>query len=400
MYKTKIKRLEEDDRPSILFIIKNSALNRGMNTGIENLAWGLAEHNFNVHILSGGSNPRSHQYDFPSNVNYHFIGKSGDNPRNFSDHIIDIIREYKINVIIGWIFNLAPLHRLVTKNFSNVLFVANQGQLAPRSIMLSLVKRAIRGMVSLTDAMKVYYDIGILKRQNLFHQIVSISNAVQRSCIKAYSLDPKKCRIIYEGIDINKYSYVEKDYSKNKVTLLFAGNVQKAKGIDDLVNSLNFITKPVELVLCGNAKKEYIDSLINKIKHNKKRHKITYAGTQSPENLVKLYHECDIFVFPSHSEGLGKALIEAMSCGCPVITSNIDVFKEIVKNEYNGLIANVRDPEDLAKQINKYINNPSLRKKCGYNARKTIEDKFNKELFIQQWCQLLDDLYIQNKVKL
>ena len=389
---------EKYDRPSILFVVTNSALNRGMNTGLENLAWGLAEKNFKVHILCGGSKPYSHDYTFSNNVMYHFIEESGDNPRNFLKYILDIVNENKIDVIIGWILNIASLTKLIDKYNKNVLFIANQGQMAPRCLILSLIKRALKGMMSLTDALILYNDI--LNSRNHFHQIVSISKAVQRSCIKAYSLKSEKCKVIYRGIDINKYTYVEKKYSKKNIQILYSGNIHPSKGIDDLIKSLNYITEPIEIVLCGKANENYISTLKAKIKNLSTSHNITYAGTQSSENLINFYHNCDIFVFLSHSEGLGKALLEAMSCGCPVITSNIDVFKEIIKNEYNGLIAKVKDPKDIAKQIIRFINNPSLRAKCGYNARKTIEKKFSKELEIQRWCNLLDDLYTRNRVTL
>lgn len=54
----------------ILFVNKQSALNRKMNTGIENLAWGLAERGFSVYIVCGGNKPENINYHFTSNVRY------------------------------------------------------------------------------------------------------------------------------------------------------------------------------------------------------------------------------------------------------------------------------------------------------------------------------------------
>ena len=72
-------------RIRILFVMKGSALNRGMNTGIENLAWKLADFVYEIHILAGGSEPFQHRYHIPSNVTYHFTGGNGS-PGEHTDY--------------------------------------------------------------------------------------------------------------------------------------------------------------------------------------------------------------------------------------------------------------------------------------------------------------------------
>ncbi|MGM0520095.1 MAG: hypothetical protein ACQERD_10675 [Campylobacterota bacterium] len=78
----------------VLFVVTNSALNRGMNTGLENLAWGLAERGVEIHVLSGGNRPKTHKYDLPQNVYYHFTGLSGE---NFLNKYLEVIKSFEID---------------------------------------------------------------------------------------------------------------------------------------------------------------------------------------------------------------------------------------------------------------------------------------------------------------
>jgi len=385
----KVKNLNlkdyDDNELAVLFVLENSALNRGMNTGLENLAWGLAHSGVQIHILCGGSKPSSHKYNLPDKVIYHFTEKSGKNPLSFLESFKNILDEHRISVTIGWIINLAPLVAFAKDR--DIAFISNQGQMAPRSILLSFLRRVILRKMSVVDAIKnVYY---ILRFSSLLTKVISISNSVQQSCIRTYRLDVNKCMVIPRGVDTDLFSYKDKEITKGKVSLLYAGNILPPKGIDDLIESLRYIEVPVSLILCGKGDEQYIQSIQDKVVKYNMGHKLIYAGPQSQERLVNFYKECDIFVFPSHSEGLGKVLIEAMSCGCPIVCSDINTFKEIITNGHDGLISKVKSPKNLAETIIKYIENPELRKKCGMNARRTIEKKFSKKAEIDGWIRLL-----------
>ena len=89
------------------------------------------------------------------------------------------------------------------------------------------------------------------------------------------------------------------------------------------------------------------------------------------------YANCDIFVAPSRYESFGLIYIEGMSYAKPVIGCNIGGASEIIEDGYNGLLANVNDPDSLAEKIISLVKNENLRQIIGINARKTVEDKFS-----------------------
>ncbi|MFP4698646.1 MAG: glycosyltransferase family 4 protein, partial [Eubacteriales bacterium] len=308
----------------------------------------------------------------------------------FIDSVREVISKNQINIVIGWIIYLAPLYKVI--NNKDIIYIANQGQMAPRSILLSFLKKVALKNISLIDALRTSLYISLYSRY--LTKIVSISESVKESCIRAYNLNALKCSVINRGIDINIYSYrrVQSESSKNgKATILYTGNIHFEKGINDLVNSLKYVKTAIKLVLCGKGEESYINDLKLRVNSFNLSHELIAPGVINQNELVQYYHNCDIFVFCSHSEGLGKSLLEAMSCGCSVICSDIDTFKEIIEPGYNGAIVKLRSPESIADTINKYLAYPELRKKYSINARKTIEEKFNKEFEINKWKTLIEE---------
>jgi len=368
-----------------LFVLKGSALNRGMNTGSENLAWGLAENGLTIHILCGGNEPAVHGYKIAENVHYHFTGKSGDNPIAYIPAFHEIVQAHKINAVIGWISLIAPL-AAEAKDY-DISFIASQGQMPPRSVVLSFIKRALLKRMGIVEALKALASIYSFPRK--VKGVVSNSLTVQSASISAYRLNKDKCHVIHRGIDTSIFQFKKKRYQTDRFNVTFAGRVHEPKGLDDLVSALAFVPYPVTVTLCGNGEPVYIAAILEKLRSFNLGHDLIYAGPQSPSELLRYFHDCDIFAFPSHSEGMPKALLEAMCCGCPVVCSDILPHKEVVQDGKNGLMVPVKSPKDLANAIIRYIENPTLRELCGRNARQTIEDRFSKQRELDSWLQLL-----------
>lgn len=156
------------------------------------------------------------------------------------------------------------------------------------------------------------------------------------------------------------------------------------------MKSTAYIDENVILELCGTASDKYIDYLRRKLQKYSPNSTINYRGQLNPSELVQYYSSCDIFFFCSHSEGLGKSLLEAMSCKCPPICSDIDTFREVIINEYNGLIVSPRKPKQIGEAIKIYLKNFELKRKISENCRKTIEAKYSKESEICKWIDIIE----------
>lgn len=370
----------------ILFVITNSALNRRMNTGLENLAWGLAERGLELHILSGGNAPDSHDYILSDNVYYHFTGASGENPVTFLPLFRRIVEKHRIDAVVGWIINTALLAR--ESCAKDIIFLANLGQMPPRSIALRFMKAALLGKIRLADAVRLIDAIRSYPK--VTKAVISNSQAVETASVPKYRLAANRCLVVHRGIDSFFYAYSERSIPLGTpIEILFVGNIHDAKGVGELAEAMTLIEYPLCLRLCGRSNPDYIDALKGIVEPA--GHQLAYMGPQSQDNLVSYYQQCDIFAFPSHSEGLPKVLLEAMSCGCPVVCSDIMPHREIVQNGHNGLMASVRSSKAIAGAIEQYIKEPSLRKHCSENARKTVDERFSKQHEIDGWIKILQD---------
>ncbi len=96
---------------------------------------------------------------------------------------------------------------------------------------------------------------------------------------------------------------------------------------------------------------------------------------QRPD-IPDLLGALDIFVLPSHSEGVSLALLEAMAAGLPVIATAVGGLPEVVTDGVNGLLIPPQDPEALAQALARLLDDPALAKKLGENARRHVEEKF------------------------
>ena len=82
-------------------------------------------------------------------------------------------------------------------------------------------------------------------------------------------------------------------------------------------------------------------------------------------------------------------MMEAMACGCPVVSTENCMIPEIIEHGVSGFMSN--DPEELKRYCQKLLDDPELARKMGEAARKTIEESFNLDRFVSDWNNLLYD---------
>lgn len=107
--------------------------------------------------------------------------------------------------------------------------------------------------------------------------------------------------------------------------------------------------------------------------------------------LIKEYQSSQIFLNTSTISPIPTALLEAMSCGCAVVTTATCMIPEIIENGVNGFLSN--DEEELRNYIKMLLINNDLREELGYNARQTVIEKFSESAFINNWNQVFEHAY-------
>jgi glycosyltransferase involved in cell wall biosynthesis len=206
---------------------------------------------------------------------------------------------------------------------------------------------------------------------NKSNYVTTVSSSVAEELVSYYNT--KNPIVVGNGVDEKRF-YPIKENQNNDPYALYVGRLDYRKGILDLMKASILLKEDnIKLLVAGEG---HLRSLIEDYIQKNDLQNVSLLGHVSGENLVELYQNAMIFVFPSHYEGLPTVLLEAMSCGLPVVTSNIPAHRGVITNFKNGLFAKSGSSMDIYDKINILIDDEDLRQKLGNNARKTIENKF------------------------
>lgn len=184
------------------------------------------------------------------------------------------------------------------------------------------------------------------------------------------------------GVDIEKFSC---DRTKNKGDkFLFVGRLISDKGVFEYLEAAVSVLKTYpnkEFFLAGemgyNNKTALSEEQIEK--YTNKYPQIKYLG--KTDDIIMLLNSVDVMVLPSYREGLSKSLIEAAAMKLSIIATNVPGCREVVEDEFNGLLCEVKSVYSLERAIFKIINlSDSDRIEMGINGRKKVINRFSSEI--------------------
>lgn len=161
--------------------------------------------------------------------------------------------------------------------------------------------------------------------------------------------------------------------------LLFVGTVAPIKGIFNLIKLMEKLVKDKGLKMKLNIVgpipfKKYFNYINSYIEANNLTSYIHFTGFVPPKELVQIFMECTIFVFPTRFETFGIVLLQAMACGKPVVASNIGGVPFIVDDGETGFLFECDNVDDLAEKVVTLLNDVELRKKMGRKGRKKAKE--------------------------
>lgn len=150
---------------------------------------------------------------------------------------------------------------------------------------------------------------------------------------------------------------------------LSAGELNENKNHRVIIKALGELKdSKIHYIVCGKGDLlEYLQKLAKEQNVSENVHFLGYR-----KDVVDICSQVEVFVFPSHREGLGLAALEAMYCGLPLVTSNIRGPVDFMENEKTGYICPVDDAYAYAEAIRKLKKNPQLREKINNNNKKVV----------------------------
>lgn len=241
--------------------------------------------------------------------------------------------------------------------------------------------------------------INWLSRQS--SAIITISREIATELIDCH-FSPEKIQYITNGVNMSKFQPISPDEQsalrkelglpEDKILALFCSRLIHRKGFDLIINAWPEIWKnhqDLHLVMVGDGNAE-AQAHIQKLIQQTAPSAITVVGQVA--NSAPYMQAADIFLFPSRKEGLPNALIEAMSCGCACIASDIGGNTDLISPEKAGLLFASGNYQDFSRQLNELLTEKDKITELGRKAASYMKAHYDIKIIAAKLEQLYQNL--------
>ena len=226
------------------------------------------------------------------------------------------------------------------------------------------------------------------KKKVRFKNIYTPSKWMMKQAKKSTLMKNSKITIVPYPVDTNVFKTVKKKYIKNNVkTILFVGfgKIDAERKVLDLfekiINELKI--KNLNIIIIGDIDPKKFDL--------EKYNYTFYKKIQNVRALSKIYSKSDIFIFTSRQDNFPNVVLEAQSCGLPIISFDSGGVKEININNVTGFVIKSFNITKYVKKLEYLINNDKLIKKFSINARKNALKNYSFNIISKKYLKLLND---------
>lgn len=359
----------------LVYIIESFDIG-GREKVVLDLCNGLNKDIFDVSLVVLSNDRLSLIKSLDSNVNVHYLNINQQELRSWNlffkglPQLIKILKTSKPNIVHSHTFYMPLFLTSLAINLSNKnilhfrtvhtsgLFYENQKTLLNKFRLL---------LEKITTKINKSY-------------LIAISNAVHANNIKYFKYYSKNMKLIYNGIDLNKYKKSKYkifkqdfEFSNESLVISYIARLDNGKNHKYLIDIWEDIIKEVQnAILCFAGDGVLKEELIKNVKDKYLQNKIKFLG--SITNVSELLSVSDIAVFPSSFEGFSLVLLEKFAMSLPVVASDIDAFREIGTDKKNCFLVSLQDKELYKRRIIELCKDEELRLNLGKNARKRAED--------------------------
>lgn len=232
----------------------------------------------------------------------------------------------------------------------------------------------------------------IVVSKHSYETIKNITNEAKLYLIKNFVDTTKYYQFSEEERKELRKSY---EIKEEDFVLIFAGRLQEVKGLIYILKGITLIHKKLslKLLIAGDGPEK--NKLSEYVKRNSLEDVILFQGEVDEKELLRLYNISDSYILASVSdegsiEGTPMAVLEAMACGLPIITTAAGGIKDIITNEKNGLIIDERNENSIAEKIESLYNDVELRKRVSVNSLSMVKNEYRIEEVIKKIFKIYD----------
>lgn len=177
---------------------------------------------------------------------------------------------------------------------------------------------------------------------------------------------------------------------RTAAALLYVGRLVHGKGVDVLIGAMPTVlaARPdATLTIVGDGiERMQLDQLAIRLRV---RGCVHFVGTLGHADLAEQYQRAALLVVPSRAEGFGLVMIEAMSCGCPVVASDLPSIRSVVADNETGCLFRMGDSEHLAKVVLDLLADNHQRANLAERAQAIVRDRFAWPVIGSQYAAVL-----------
>lgn len=197
-----------------------------------------------------------------------------------------------------------------------------------------------------------------------------------------------KIHVLPNAVSFAEIEKVEHKKKKKK-TILFLGRFHKGKGLKEIRETCRILkNKDIEFRFEGYGAGEEKDSFVRQMTEILGKD-FYYGGVVSGREKWKALSDADVFLLPSHYEGLPLALLEAMAAGCVAVASDVGSIGKVIEDGKNGFLIRPRDTSQIVEKMEFLFSGEADWENLQRNAEKTIEERFS----IKDYVKSLETIY-------
>lgn len=224
--------------------------------------------------------------------------------------------------------------------------------------------------------------------QIIFNSELNLRNTI------AKRVSINKFKVIHSGVDTFKFNLAPRTKLASPPLVIVVGRIEQPKGQKDAVHLLAKLIEcglDVNMMVVGEKySMSYCLEIENEIKEQNLEGKIFILPMLPQDQLIDLYHKADFCFFPSyHKTGYSRVPLEAMACGCMVISYGNEGSDEIIRNELTGFLVRPRDYMQIVDILKRIYLNPEIAMNVVNNARNEIEANCSLQKYINEIEEIL-----------
>lgn len=211
-------------------------------------------------------------------------------------------------------------------------------------------------------------------------KVIAVSEFTRHEILDRISINPERVTTIYEAVDPAYFPRSKSDCDRVRSRLevpdsyiVVVGTIEARKNLERLLAAYALLPREdrPHLVFAGGSGYHY-DRVLEAVQTHRLEDQVRFLGFVNDDDLPMLYTEAECLLYPSRYEGFGLPILEAMACGCPVITSDHGSMAEVAGSA--AILVDPNSTEAIADGIVSLLNDSALRNRMVANGHARVKE--------------------------